>query len=139
LKTFIFPKTYRLSKNADFIRVLRFGKSVETPYFVLLFIENAYARDRIGISVRKKFGNAVKRNRLKRFVREAFRTHGRRENGNGTIGAHFDMIILPRKKLSLRFEEMTFGEIAKPILECFEKVDRITRERDDVVHPILSE
>jgi hypothetical protein len=49
------------------------------------------------------------------------------------------MIILPRKKLSLRFEEMTFGEIAKPILECFEKVDRITRERDDVVHPILSE
>jgi len=119
--------------------VIRHGKSIETPYFVLLYIENSFTSDRIGISVKRKFGNAVKRNRLKRLVREAFRTRGRRENGNGIIGAHFDMIILPRKKLSLRFEEMTFGEVAKPILECFEKLDRITRERDAAAHPILSE
>ncbi|MBP6982463.1 MAG: ribonuclease P protein component [Thermotogaceae bacterium] len=137
MKKHAFPKTQRLSKDSEFVQVLRRGKSIETPYFVLLYLENPYGNDRIGISVKKKFGNAVKRNRLKRWVREVFRTRGRR--GKETGGAHFDMIILPRKKLSSRFEEMTFGEIAKPILECFEKVDRIARARDDAAHPILSE
>lgn len=62
-----------LKKNEDFKKVYARGKSVVTPYLVLYYMKNQVGYNRLGISVSKKVGNSVVRNRTKRRIREAFR------------------------------------------------------------------
>lgn len=49
------------------------GCKFTTPHFILLRSKKLKANSRLGITVSKKVGNSVKRNRLKRLVREYFR------------------------------------------------------------------
>lgn len=51
------------------------GCKLTTPHFVLLVSRNSAAVPRLGITVSRRVGNAVVRNRLKRKVREYFRLH----------------------------------------------------------------
>jgi ribonuclease P protein component len=68
-----FPKTHRITQRAQFQRVYRFGRRIETAYFVLYCLPNDASCHRLGITASKKMGNAVLRNRLKRIFREVFR------------------------------------------------------------------
>ncbi len=61
-----------LSKRADFLSANR-GLRIARPGFVLLVNPNAAERVRFGITVTKKIGNAVVRNRMKRRFRELLR------------------------------------------------------------------
>ncbi|SHJ50319.1 ribonuclease P protein component [Malonomonas rubra DSM 5091] len=49
------------------------GCKIHTPHFILLLAENSSLRCRLGLTVSRKVGNAVMRNRVKRNVREFFR------------------------------------------------------------------
>ena len=49
------------------------GKSIVTPYVVIYYSKNRTGELRLGITTSKKIGNAVKRNRARRVIREAFR------------------------------------------------------------------
>jgi ribonuclease P protein component len=72
----------RLTRSADFDRVYRRGRSAATRSFVLYAFPSAAADDddrpdtepavRLGVSVGRKVGGAVDRNRVKRMLREAF-------------------------------------------------------------------
>ncbi len=68
------PGRARLSRSADFDRVFRHGRSHAGREFVLyVFPRGAEAGEpRLGLSVSRKVGGAVERNRVKRLVREAF-------------------------------------------------------------------
>ena len=64
-------KAYRIKKNSDFQFIYKKGKSVANRQFVIYTQPNkALNHFRLGISVSKKLGNAVVRNRIKRAIRE---------------------------------------------------------------------
>jgi ribonuclease P protein component len=68
-----FPKEHRLSKSTEFRRVFSRGKRAANRYFVIYSAPNHLTFPRLGIQVKAKIGSAVKRNYIKRMVREAFR------------------------------------------------------------------
>jgi ribonuclease P protein component len=73
---FLFTKNDRLLKSTDFIAVFKEGKKTHTKNFMLcVFKKNneQTCKKRLGISVGSIVGNAVRRNRLKRLIREYFR------------------------------------------------------------------
>lgn len=66
-------KTHRLKDNRDFRRVFQKGKSYANRFLVLYHAPNQLGCYRVGFSVSKKVGNAVVRNKVKRYLREAVR------------------------------------------------------------------
>lgn len=69
-------KAYRIKKNDDFQKVYKQGKSVANKQFIVYRLKNQENEHfRLGISVSKKIGNAVTRNRIKRAIRESFTRH----------------------------------------------------------------
>ena len=59
----------RIKANKDFALAIKNGRSLKSNSFIIHYRKNEYNRIRIGISVSKKLGNAVTRNRIKRQVR----------------------------------------------------------------------
>lgn len=68
-----FPKEARLLKRPAFTSVYNAGRKLHGRRFVLFAVPVSKARSRLGITVTKKVGGAVVRNRLKRQVREIYR------------------------------------------------------------------
>lgn len=67
------PGRGRLSRSAEFERVYRQGRSVANRHLVLYTFPNGSTqRPRLGLSVSRKVGGAVQRNKVKRLLREAF-------------------------------------------------------------------
>ena len=68
-----YPGFMRLHKSWEYQLVRKMGCKYNTPHFVLLVSENTKNNSRLGVTVTRKVGNAVARNRLKRITREFFR------------------------------------------------------------------
>ncbi|HMU26957.1 MAG TPA: ribonuclease P protein component [Solirubrobacterales bacterium] len=69
------PRRRRLSRSGDFKRAYREGSSKATRYLVLYRFDRSADDEseiRLGVSVSKKLGDAVTRNRVKRVLKEAF-------------------------------------------------------------------
>ena len=71
--SFKFPKSEKILNRADFVKLNRSGKRLYTKHFTLITKQNGQGVTRLGVTVSKKTGNAVKRNRVKRLIREFFR------------------------------------------------------------------
>ena len=85
-----FTRLMRLRKNVDFRKVFNTRSSVADQLLVVYAMPNGLPQARLGVSVSKKHGNAVKRNRWKRAIREAFRLN------QAQIPQGFDYVVLPK-------------------------------------------
>ena len=65
--------TDTLKRNHEFHRIYSKGESAVTPYLVLYARKSGRSGNRIGFTVSNKLGNAVKRNRIRRRLREIYR------------------------------------------------------------------
>jgi ribonuclease P protein component len=67
-----FPRTARVRRRREFTRIQGEGIRVHTDAFTIV-LAPATTRARLGLTVSKRVGNAVVRNRLRRLLREIFR------------------------------------------------------------------
>ncbi|MBS4207171.1 ribonuclease P protein component [Bacillus sp. FJAT-50079] len=113
-------KAYRIKKNDDFQSVFRSGKSLANRQFVLYILKKEDQKNfRIGLSVSKKIGNAVKRNQIKRYIRQSFHElHDRVEREN-------DYVIIARKPAG----EMDFHSFKKSIEHVLKLGKCLKREK----------
>ncbi|RMF45045.1 MAG: ribonuclease P protein component [Planctomycetota bacterium] len=86
-----FPRSLRLVRRRDFQAVFASKCVVSDPTLVVHALRRA-GPTRIGISVSRKAGNAVVRNRWKRLIREAFRRNRHR------LPSGLDCVIRPRRR-----------------------------------------
>lgn len=95
-------KKYRLAKRKDFGKVYRLGQSAANRQFVVYVMKNPNTEHmRAGVSVSKKLGGAVVRNRLRRQVKEIVRLNAER------IEPGHDFIIIVRKAaVGLSYRDM---------------------------------
>jgi ribonuclease P protein component len=72
-----FRRVDRLKKRYEFKQAQLSGRRIHTSHFLIVVLPNALQNTRLGITVTKKVGTAVQRNRIKRVVREVFRRNRR--------------------------------------------------------------
>lgn len=66
-------KAARLLRRSEFLAVQEKGEKLQAGAYLVLRLRNERGTARLGVTVSKRVGNAVVRNRVKRWVREAFR------------------------------------------------------------------
>ena len=99
----------RIKKYSEFQKVIENGKVKKTSFFVSYTIPNELGYSRFGISVPKKTGNAVIRNRIKRQVRSAI--------GQSTdFTKPNDVVVVVRHNYNIDDFKQTLSEI-KEIIE----------------------
>lgn len=82
-----------LRRTSDFQRAFRQGKSAAGQYVVVYAVPNNLPVARLGFPVGKRLGGAVRRNRIKRMLREAARL------AQNMPCKGYDMVIVPRRKM----------------------------------------
>ena len=89
-----FSRECRLVRRADFDAVYRQGRKRTSRDFAVFLRPNGLTHSRFGWSIKKAVGTAVRRNRIRRRLREIVRLH-RRE-----IAAGWDFVIHPRSSVA---------------------------------------
>ena len=85
-------QTLPLKENRVFRQLYAKGKTFASPYFILYYRENRRDKNRLGITVSKKLGSAVSRNRAKRLIRESYRL------SENTVKTGYDFVFVMRTK-----------------------------------------
>jgi len=101
MKSFSLTKKERILERADFIDIRNRGHRLRTENFTVIARPNSSNTTRLGITVSKRFGNAVKRNRVKRLIREFFRLY------KHSIPVGYDVVIIPQRKT----ESLSFSKV----------------------------
>lgn len=120
MERFKLQKNYRLAKRKDFNKVYRFGQSAANRQFVVYYkIQPDVDHFKLGISVSKKIGNAVVRNRMKRQIKEIVRHLSHR------IKHQIQMIVIVRKPAV----EMDYQALEKSMIHIMKKVQILTNTK----------
>lgn len=94
MQSYTFPGSVRLKKRAEFLRLANTPYKIGRKGFLVVWEYNSMATARLGVTVSKKVGCAVVRNRVKRYVREIFR-HKR------AMLPHVDLVVIARREAAV--------------------------------------
>ena len=97
---FSFTKADRILKRSEFVALSKSGEKIQDTEFIAYFIPTQHGQSRLGVTVTKKVGQAVERNRIKRIVREFFRINRHCLSGRWDIN-----IIAKRQSAGIRSEK----------------------------------
>ncbi|MGM0414419.1 MAG: ribonuclease P protein component [Bacillota bacterium] len=108
-----------LKKNSHFQRVYKNGSSKASKYLVVYWLDNRNnnSLNRYGITISKKIGNAVVRNKLKRRIKEILR----KWDDNNYIKSGLDIVIIARKPVI----DLDYHQIKKDLKKLFYKCSLI--------------
>jgi ribonuclease P protein component len=103
-----------LKKRSDFLSVRKTKKSLYSKFLIINLRSNQYTDSfRLGLTVSKKQGGAVKRNYIKRLLRAIFIKHC------STIPKNFDYEIIPKKN----FNECDFTSLEEDMLKILREIE----------------
>lgn len=103
-------QTMIMAENHLFRRLYRIGKSYVRPTVVIYIKKTKLEHNRLGITATKKIGNAVKRNRARRLIKESYRLLEPKFNDSS-----FDIVIVARTKAV----ESKMGQVKDDIEKIF--------------------
>ncbi len=100
-------KYFRLKKKKEITKILKAGKRAYSGSLTVVYFPSEHTE--MAVCVGKKFGKSVKRNRIKRLLREAFSYH------TGTINHSYSFLLIPRVAERYSFEQFKrdLGNILK--------------------------
>jgi len=107
--------TEMLKKNYEFKYIFLKGKYLSGKYIEIFIKKNNYSKNLLGIAISKKIGKSVKRNRIKRLIRENYRLLEK------DIKIGNSIIILWKKNISI--ENATFKNIENDMKNIFKKAE----------------
>jgi ribonuclease P protein component len=114
-------KELRIKKNKDFQEAFKKGRSFANRQFVVYVLKKeGQTSFRIGLSVSKKLGNAVMRNQIKRYIRQAV------FEIKESMQQDLDYVIIARKPLV----EMDFFEVKKSLTHVL-KVGKVLQKEEN--------
>jgi len=116
-----FRRDDRIRRRFEYLRVQQNNQKVHTEHFILLIRAN-HERKRLGITVTKHVSHAVGRNRVKRLVREVFRTN------QNLFPELCDIVVIARSGA----DKLDYAIVHKEIEEAsgvLKRAARISRER----------
>ena len=107
-----FPKSSRLRKRPDFRRVQGQGKRLRTKCLLVMVQPSRGASSRFGLTVSRKVGNAVIRNRVKRWLREAIRKNHHEVEGP------VDVVFIARREAA----DAGLAVLSKEVTDVFGRI-----------------
>ena len=114
-----FKETIGLKKDSDFRNVYKKGSSYGNKYLVIYVLENNLDVSRIGISVSKKVGNAIIRNKIRRRIKEAYRL-----DVDKNIKSGYDIVIIAR----VAIKDVDYEAVKKAIIHLAKKTNIINKK-----------
>jgi len=117
-----FPRSHRLTSRQQFQQAYRHGSRVSCFGISLIGVTGATDHCRLGLTVPKKVGGAVVRNRVKRLVREAFR-----RNHAALVTRHcpVDLIVHARPGA----DELDYDRVERELLDGFRRLSQRLSQR----------
>ena len=107
-------QTFSIKRNQDFKFVYKNGKSYANRMLVIYYLPNNEEKhNNLGLSVSKKVGNSVVRNRVKRLIKESYRLNEEK------IKTAYNIIIIAR----VRANKADFKSIEKALIHLMKKVN----------------
>lgn len=114
LGVYSFSKADRILKRPEFINLAKYGKKIQNRHFILFFGQSNLGRSRIGLTVSRKVGKAVRRNRIKRLTREYFRLNRYELNG------FWDISVIAKKSAA----DLGNNQVISSLAQIFERIHR---------------